>query len=95
MSRDGYESFPLSWNNLLIEVSYQENWLDSGQWHLELRCAEPLPVTTTGYRSEFVSGDIIEDATVIESYILAWLDHAAEDPTWKRLCEERRQFKLF
>ena len=95
MAKDGYETFTLIWDGRKIEVSHQANWLNSGQWHLELRCAEVLPVTTTGYRSAFVPADIIEDATEIEAYVLAWLDEAAEDPGWQRSVEDSRQLKLF
>ncbi|MEX0320024.1 MAG: hypothetical protein AB3N21_18860 [Ruegeria sp.] len=85
----------LIWQERSIEVSYQANWLNSGHWHIELRSAEPLPVTATGYRSQFVVADIIESAADIEAYVSAWLDQAAKDPAWKRLVEERRQFTLF
>jgi hypothetical protein len=95
MARDGYEVCTVVWDGRSVEVSYQANWLNSGQWHIELRCGDPLPVTTTGYRSAFISTDIIEDAVEIEGYILAWLDHAAEDPAWERSVEESRQLKLF
>ena len=95
MGRDDYERFSLVWQDRTIEVSFQANWLNSGHWHIELRCAEPLPVTQTGYRSQFVVADAIDDADAIEEYILAWLDNAAEDPAWRKLVEDRRQLSLF
>ena len=95
MAKDGYETLSLVWDGRNIEVSYQANWLNSGQWHLELRCAQALPVTTTGYRSAFVPADVIESATEIEVYVLAWLDKAAEDPVWQRSVYDNRQLKLF
>ena len=51
---DGYETFMLVWCARNIEVSYQANWLNSSYCHIELRCEERLPVTKTGYRSQFV-----------------------------------------
>ena len=95
MARDAYEVVTLQWQGRSVEVSYQANWLNSGQWHLELRCADPLPVTTTGYRSAFISADVIENSTQIEAYVLAWLDDAAEDPAWLRWLEDSRQLTLF
>jgi len=95
MAKDGYETLILVWEGRSVEVSYQANWLNSGQWHIELRCDDPLPVTTTGYRSAFLPTDIIEDAAEIDGYVLAWLDYAAEDPAWQRLVEGSRQLKLF
>lgn len=95
MARDDYKRFVLCWEGREIEVSYQANWLNSGQWHLELRSTEPLPVTSTGYRSAFLSSEIIKEASEIEEYVLGWLDHAADDPAWKRFVEDSRQLKLF
>lgn len=95
MARDGYDTLAIVWDGREIEVSYQANWLNSEQWHLELRSAEQLPVTTTGYRSAFVSVVIIQSAAEIEGYVLEWLDHAADDPAWQRFLEESRQLKLF
>jgi hypothetical protein len=95
MAKDGYETFNLLWQDRSIGVSYQANWLNSGHWHIELRCSDPLPVTSTGYRSQFVVTDIIDGPGAVEAYVIAWLDHTAADPAWKRLVEESRQLKLF
>lgn len=95
VARDGYDTLVIVWECREIEVSYQANWLNSGQWHLELRSECPLPVTTKGYRSAFVTVDMIENVAEIECYVLDWLDHAAEDPAWQRFLEESRQLKLF
>lgn len=93
--KDGYETFSLVWAGRQIEVSYQANCLNTGQWHIELRCNDPLPVTQTGYRSAFVAADLIADADAIEGYVLDWLNHAAEDPAWKRFIADSRQLTLF
>jgi hypothetical protein len=95
MAREDYETVTLVWDDRAMSVSYQANWLNSGQWHLELRCDDILPVTETGYRSAFVPAEIIEDASAIEGYVLSWLDEAADDPAWHRRVEEGRQLKLF
>ena len=95
MGKDCYERFSLVWCGRSIELSYQENWLNSGHWHMELRCTELLPVTATGYRSQFVVADAIAGAEAVEPYLLAWLDHAAKDPRWLKLLEASRQLKLF
>ena len=95
MARDGYDTFAVFWDGREIEVSYQANWLNSGQRHLELRSVDPLPVTTTGYRSAFVSMQMIQNATDIEDYVLGWLDHASHNPSWQLFLEESRQLKLF
>lgn len=95
MPKEGYETFNVVWDGRQIEVSFQGNWLNTGHWHLELRCTDPLPVTQTGYRSAFVVADLIADGQAVESFVLDWLDHAAEDPAWKRFVEDSRQMSLF
>ena len=95
MAREDYETLTLVWDSRTIEVSYQPNWLSSGQWHLELRCDDLLPVTETGYRSAFVPAEVIKDASAIAGLVLAWLSEAADDPAWHRRVEESRQLKLF
>jgi hypothetical protein len=95
MATEGYETLTLIWDGCSIEVAYQENWLNTGQWHLELRCTDLIPVTQTGYRSAFVSRDAIAEKEDVGAYVLAWLDHAARDPAWKKQLADSRQLKLF
>ena len=52
-------------------------------------------MTQTGYRSQFVVADVIEGSDAVEAYVLAWLDHAAEDPAWRKYVEDSRQLSLF
>ncbi len=92
---DGYETFELVWQERTVAVSYQPNWLNTGQWHIELRCAERLPVTETGYRSYFVPTDGFADRDEIAACITAWLETAADTPTWQKHLEDSRQLKLF
>lgn len=95
MAHEGYTTHTLKWQGRNIEVSYQANWLNTDHWHLELRCQEPLPATTTGYRSAFLAADAIETANDILPFVITWLDHAAEDPAWLRQVEDALQFRLF
>ena len=90
-----YETVTVVWCDLEIAVSYQADWLSSGQWHIELRCAARLPVTQPGYRSHFVQTDAIADAEDVPTFVMAWLDVAAQDPTWLRHLEDSKQLKLF
>ena len=76
-------------------MSYQPNWLNTDQWHIELRSAERLPVTETGYRSYFVPTDGFADNAEIAACITAWLDTAADTTTWKKYLQDSRQLKLF
>tara|TARA_R110002074_G_scaffold104113_5_gene224734 strand:- start:203 stop:496 length:294 start_codon:yes stop_codon:yes gene_type:complete len=91
----GYETFELLWQDRKVEVSYQANWLNSGYWHIELRCAEHLPVTETGYRSIFVPLDTFADQAEITVFVTTWLDTAVDTPAWRKHLEESRQMTLF
>ena len=85
-----YTEFALRWQTHEITVSYQADWLGSGQWHIELRCSDPLPVTSTGYRSHFVPSGELEDEVAIRGFVVDWLDRAAQTPEWRRQQEESR-----
>lgn len=91
----GYVTFNLVWEQRVIAVSYQSNWLNLGHWHIELRCTEPLPVTETGYRSRFVPQEALANEAEIMGFVQAWLDHAAKSKEWQAYLIDSRQFKLF
>ena len=91
----GYVNISLVWAERSITVSYQPNWLNLGQWHIELRCAEPLPVTATGYRSRFVPQDAFADEAEIMTFVTGWLDDTAKSKEWQTYLADSRQFKLF
>ena len=92
---DGYTSFELIWQDLVVVVSYQANWLSTDQWHIELRCDERLPVTETGYRSHFLADVEFANEDEILIWITEWLDQAASNPAWLRHKEDSRQLTLF
>ena len=92
---EGYVTINLVWLERPITVSYQPNWLNLGHWHIELRCAEPLPVTATGYRSRFVPHDTFADETEIVDFVTTWLDNAAKSKEWQTYLADSRQLKLF
>lgn len=90
-----YQTFALLWQERTVDVSFQAHWLNSDHWHIELRCAQPLPVTQTGYRSYFVpcGDDASEDE--ISELVMHWLDQAAQHPDWQRYLAASRQLDLF
>lgn len=92
---DAYEAFELVWQERPISVRYQANWLSSETWHIELRCAERLPVTETGYRSIFVPSPDFECDADVETFLRGLLDEAATEKTWVQYIEDSRQLKLF
>ncbi len=92
---DGYEVFTLQWTEFTILVAYQRNWLNFGNWHLQLRCDQPLPVTSTGYRSIFMADHRLADEDEINAFVISLLDEAARSKDWLAYLEDSRQFKLF
>ena len=55
----------------------QANWLNTGHWQIELWCDDHLPVTETGYRSQFVSDPDFVDQSNVSALVTDWLDHEA------------------
>jgi hypothetical protein len=96
----------LDWQGIIISVAYEADWLglatkfgDVSNAHLEIEAVTPgravLPITDTGYRSQFLSRTLIEQAGGPVAYAKAWLDEAAKAPAWKRREETSRQLSLF
>jgi hypothetical protein len=83
------------WQGIPISVSVERNWLNQDVCHLEVRAPEPLPITSTGYRSRFLSDDAMAAFNSPEAYVLAWLDEAALSKEWQALWEARKQLSLF
>ena len=75
-------------------MSHQADWLNSGHWHIELRCDEQLPVTATGYRSIFVPEAGFADEGEIRTFVTDLLDEAATSKAWQAYLDDRRQLKL-
>lgn len=84
-----------TWNGIAITVSITHNWLNTDHHHIELRADQPLPVTTTGYRSLFLPIDECRRFKSLEELLQHWLDTAARSSEWIKAQEERRQLKLF
>ena len=83
------------WDGIAVSISHTPNWLNTEFHHIELRADEKLPVTETGYRSQFIHQDeftLFENAT---AFVEQWLDEAARSPVWIGYKEEGRQLSLF
>jgi hypothetical protein len=88
------------WRGSTVSVTYEPNWLGlTTTVHLDIEAIAPegavLPITETGYRSQFS-----DEATVAEgggpvAFVRAWLDQAAQSKRWKVAEAEGRQLKLF
>ena len=94
----------LEWRGVTIRVGYEADWLGLGEGfeahaHLDLQVMEPkgapLPVTDTGYRSEFLGGGEVEEAGGIVAYVTAWLEEMAESKSWRVARARWEQRDLF
>ena len=86
----------VEWRGIALEIGYIAKRF-AGMDHIEVRSAEcvPLPITETGYRSLFILPERLEEYDDPETYVLAWLDYAANCKTWKQKEEAARQLLLF
>lgn len=87
----GYRTIGFDWHGIAVSVAFDPDWSPSYRevygftlWHLKIKSGDglPLPITETGFRSAFVSGQVMASWTGPEDYVRAWLDEAAADPAW-------------
>jgi hypothetical protein len=86
----------IDWRGLLVKVTYERQQFAA---HIQIESVEPirapLPISETGYRTQFVSGDAVADAGGPEFYVSDWLDEAARDRGWVEQEAAIRQYALF
>lgn len=85
----------IDWSGIPVAVSFSRFWLGNDMHHIEVRADQRLPITETGYRSHFYHGP---DDMTLESaatFIVSWLDDAANNKSWLSYVEARRQGDLF
>lgn len=63
--------------------------------HIEIKAREPLPITSTGYRSHFLNFSEVEEHGGVILFVETWLEKAAQAPEWKEYIKEKKQLKLF
>jgi hypothetical protein len=91
------------WNGMLLEISYEPQWLPPAILgedlaHLEVRSLcptdAPLPITETGYRSHFIAASAIAAAGGPVAYVDVWLTVESDAPAWREHEEATRQLAL-
>lgn len=85
----------LMWEGIAIALSHKIAFLGGPYDHIELRAPEPLPVTTTGYRSHFIMPEELALFGGPEAFVRQWLDDAAQNEEWQEHLRQRRQLSLF
>ena len=95
------ENLKTTWKNISIEIRYIPNYLKSlhcsfGQLaHIEIRTDCPLPITTTGYKSIFLSFGEVKEAGGAIALVNAMLDNKANSKEWQTYEKEQQQINLF
>jgi hypothetical protein len=96
MTGDDTVTSTIVWEGIEIEVTYAAKSI-LNRAHLELRIPtkESIPVTETGYRSEFLEPGLVEEQGGPAAYTRAWLDYMAGSREWQDYVLKNRQLSLF
>ena len=102
MKQHGYSEHHFTWQGIALTVRYCADWhsdqdADFQIAHLEIASdgGVPLPITDTGYNSQFLHpNQILNDGGAVAS-AKAWLDEASQSKDWQSIVENQRQGSLF
>jgi hypothetical protein len=83
------------WEGITLSYAHTATAFGGPFDHIEVKAAEPLPITETGYRSHFMLPEELELWDSVEAFILEWLNDAAKLPTWQEYRSQSRQLSLF
>ena len=88
----------IKWQDILLVVREQHDYLWPGQSHVEIHVVRPkraiIPITETGYRSHFIASEDLSLAGGAVAFVTAWLDRNALSKSWQRAETEVRQLTL-
>ena len=78
------EKHTIIWRGITVEITYTPKEFGMTD-HIELRGVDktPLPVTETGYRSNFLPLDHVVAHGGAVAFVTAWLDFEAARIDWK------------
>lgn len=92
----------ITWQNIPIEIDYDPNYskcyLEAygyGLAHIQVRANQPLPITGTGYKSQFIAEPCVAMYGTVVDFVTKILDTAATDPRWQQQQADRMQLDLF
>ncbi len=94
----------IDWRGITLEVSYDPSWLrfDAAAMnvaHIQVSAISParasLPISETGFKSQFLDPDDIQAHGGPVAFVRSWLDHEAAAPGWIQQELDARQGCLF
>ena len=84
------------WRDIGVRIDYYPNRWNGPVDHIEITSdgRVPLPVTETGYRSNFLPAGTVNHENLIDQ-VTSWLDEQAETEAWKAYENASKQLSLF
>lgn len=94
----------ITWHNIPIEINYNPDYSKAyhdvygyGLAHIKIQagmdCA--LPITDTGFRSQFIAEPCVSMYGSVENFVMAMLNEASQNPKWIKQETEQQQLNLF
>lgn len=90
------------WEGIALRIKWAPQWcelpdLDFAIAHLTVESMppEPLPISETGFKSDFLPREAVEEYGGSVEYVTAWIEHEATKPVWQKYVQKRRQLSLF
>ena len=97
-----YEELSMIWQNMTLSIRMKRNYSPIFQKvyghelvHLTIKAKDKLPITSTGFKSIFLSMDQLIEAEGIVPFVDEVLNHAAQSSEWKKYYRKKGQLSLF
>lgn len=91
-----------SWQGITIKISFRPDYFNSTKEilgttisHLKIKASEPLPISSTGFKSVFLPIGEIEEEGGAKGYVQNWLNASAKSKAWKQYRNAKMQLSLF
>jgi len=77
------EQHKITWRGIALTITFTPEWLGLDD-HIEIQTEGrvPLPVTETGYRSNFTPSGTVASCGGAVAFVTLWLDHEADRLRW-------------
>lgn len=89
----------VQWREFKLRIKHTPDYINPGWSHVELHLVSPkgapLPITTTGYKSHFLTEEELQAAGGPVKLLIAWLDREAQSKKWAKTEYKWRQLELF
>lgn len=90
----GQQIYTIVWQGIEIKITHRPNFIVSRD-HLGIQANQPLPFTSTGYRSLFQTETELRAAGGVVELVQSWLSEAAQSQDWKDYWNSKQQLSLF